>query len=69
MVLGPTPAEQSNSALFPEALLSNNVDYGKNRALLSWYYIDRLFTQKNSSMLQGYLKTTLSSSRTLMSVK
>ncbi|MDE6803601.1 MAG: cell surface protein SprA, partial [Muribaculaceae bacterium] len=35
------------------------VDYGKNRALLSWYYIDRLFTQKNSSMLPGYLKNDL----------
>ena len=57
--LASTPAEQSNSALFPEALLSNNVDYGKNRALLSWYYIDRLFTQKNSSMLPGYLKNDL----------
>ena len=54
--LASTPAEQSNSALFPEALLSDNIDYGKNRALLSWYYIDRLFTQKNSSMVPGYLK-------------
>ncbi|MEE1023307.1 MAG: cell surface protein SprA [Muribaculaceae bacterium] len=54
--LASTPADQSADALFPEALLSDNVDYGKNRALLSWYYIDRLFTQKNSSMVPGYLK-------------
>lgn len=54
--LASAPAEQSASALFPEALLSDNVDYGKNRALLAWYYIDRLFTQKNSSMIPGYLK-------------
>ena len=28
------------SGLFPEASLSDNVDYGKNRALLAWYFID-----------------------------
>ena len=54
--LASTPAEKSNTALFPEAQLSDNVDYGKNRALLAWYYIDRMFTQKNSSMIPGYLK-------------
>ncbi len=54
--LASTPADQSNTALFPEATLSNDVAYGKNRALLSWYYIDRMFTQKNSSMIPGYLK-------------
>lgn len=36
--------------------LSNNIDYGKNRALLSWYHIDRLFTQRNSSLVPGYIK-------------
>ena len=41
--------------LFPEAALSNNVDYGKNRALLNWYYIDRMFTERNSSMAPGYI--------------
>ena len=29
-----------NGGLFPEAALSNNVEYGKNRALLAWYYVD-----------------------------
>ncbi|MDE6843960.1 MAG: cell surface protein SprA, partial [Muribaculaceae bacterium] len=57
--LASTPYDDGPDALFPEASLSNNVDYGKNRALLSWYYIDRLFTQKNSSMLPGYLKNDL----------
>ena len=42
--------------LFPEAALSNNVDYGKNRALLNWYYIDRMFTDRNSSLAPGYIK-------------
>lgn len=57
--LASTPFDNSASPLFPEAALSNNIDYGKNRALLSWYYIDRIFTQKNSSMIPGYLKNDL----------
>ncbi len=57
--LASTPYDTSSDALFPEAALSNNPDYGKNRALLSWYYIDRMFTQKNSSSIPGYLKNDL----------
>lgn len=57
--LASTPYDNSANALFPEAALSNNTDYGKNRALLSWYYIDRLFTQRNSSLCPGYLKNDL----------
>lgn len=54
-----TPYDPGRDALFPEAALSNNVDYGKNRALLNWYYIDRLFTERNSSLCPGYLKNDL----------
>ncbi|MGM9813160.1 MAG: cell surface protein SprA, partial [Muribaculaceae bacterium] len=54
-----TPYDNSANALFPEASLSNNIDYGKNRALLSWYYIDRMFTQRNSSLAPGYIKNDL----------
>lgn len=57
--LASTPYEQGANALFPEASLSNNVDYGKNRALLAWYYIDRMFTQRNSSLAPGYIKSDL----------
>lgn len=57
--LASTPQDNSSDALFPEASLSNNPAYGKNRALLAWNYIDRIFTQKNSSMLPGYLKNDL----------
>ena len=57
--LASTPYDPGADALFPEAALSNNVAYGKNRSLLAWYYIDRLFTQKNSSMIPGYLKNDL----------
>lgn len=39
-----------NGGLFPEASLSNNTDYGKNRALLSWYTIDPILVipQRNT---------------------
>ncbi|MBQ9556773.1 MAG: cell surface protein SprA [Muribaculaceae bacterium] len=57
--LASTPYDPSANALFPEAALSNNVDYGKNRALISWYYVDRLFTQRNSSYAPGYIKSDL----------
>lgn len=57
--LASTPQDNSSDALFPEASLSNDPAYGKNRALLAWNYIDRIFTQRNSSMLPGYLKNDL----------
>lgn len=57
--LASTPYDPGADALFPEAGLVNNVDYGKNRSLLAWYYIDRVFTMRNSSMLPGYLKNDL----------
>ncbi len=57
--LSSTPYDSGADALFPEAKLDNNVDYGKNRALLAWYYIDRLWTQKNSPMVPGYMKNDL----------
>ena len=57
--LASTPYDSSADALFPEAALSDNVDYGKNRALLAWNYVDRIFTQKNSNLLPGYLKNDL----------
>lgn len=57
--LAPTPYESGSNAMFPEAALSNNADYGKNRALLAWYYIDRMFTQRNSSLAPGYIKSDL----------
>lgn len=57
--LSSTPYENGSNALFPEAALSNNPAYGMNRALLNWYYIDRLFTQRNSSLCPGYLRSDL----------
>lgn len=57
--LASTPYESGPGALFPEAALSDNPDYGKNRALLNWYTIDRLFTQRNSSLCPGYIRSDL----------
>ena len=57
--LASTPYDTSTDALFSEAALSNSTDYGKNRSLLAWYYIDRLFTQRNSSLAPGYIKNDL----------
>ena len=36
----PYNSDATATPYFPEAALSNNVDYGKNRALFSWYYVD-----------------------------
>ena len=57
--LASTPYDSGPNALFPEAALSNNVDYGKNRALLAWNYIDRFWTQKNSNLIPGYIRNDL----------
>jgi cell surface protein SprA len=37
----------STPAMFPESKKANDIDYGKNRSLLAWYYIDALFTRKS----------------------
>ncbi len=57
--LASTPYEGTANALFPEAALTNDVRYGQNRALLNWYYIDRMFTQRNSSLCPGYIRGDL----------
>lgn len=54
--LASTPYDTSADALFPEAALSNDIRYGYNRALLAWYYIDRMWTRKNSSLVPGYIR-------------
>ena len=54
-----TPFDDSGTALFPEAALSNNTDYGKNRALFSWYSIDRMFTSQSSNLTPSHIKNDL----------
>ena len=47
--LSSTPYSDGKDPLFPEAALSNNIDYGKNRALLAWYHVDPLLNQNISA--------------------
>ena len=49
----------STPSMFEESKLSNDIKYGKNRSLLSWYYIDRMFTQRNSSLVPSHIKNDL----------
>lgn len=56
--LASTPYDNNvTTAMFPEAGLTNNINYGKNRALLAWYYVDGLFTRKTSSLRPTYMTT------------
>lgn len=43
-VLPGDPAER-----FPESVLSNNIDYGKNRAKIAWYQIEQVLQQYKAS--------------------
>lgn len=54
----PTRATNGSSSfeLFPESNLTNDVEYGKNRALLAWYYIDGIFTRENSSLMPAHIR-------------
>lgn len=47
--LASTPYSNGTNPLFPEAALSNNIEYGKNRAAISWYYVDPLLNLSSSS--------------------
>lgn len=44
---------------FEEGKLVNDVKAGYRRALLSWYYIDPLFTRQSSSLTPGHIKSDL----------
>ncbi|MFA6872941.1 MAG: cell surface protein SprA, partial [Bacteroidaceae bacterium] len=47
----------STPSRFSEADRSNDASYGYNRALLAWYYIDPLFTNKSSSLTPSHIKS------------
>lgn len=46
----------SEIEMFPESNLTDNIDYGKNRALMAWYYIDGIFTRENSSLMPAHIR-------------
>lgn len=54
--LSATPFNTTSSGLFPEAQLINHIDYGKNRALLAWFFIDNMFTQRNNMRTPAHIK-------------
>jgi cell surface protein SprA len=54
--LAATPYNNTSTGLFPEAALSNNVEYGKNRAQLAWFYIDGMFTYRNSGLTPAHIR-------------
>jgi len=54
--LASTPYNNANNALFPEARLSDNVDYGKNRGLLAWYYVDPMFNNSDTRTNPDYIR-------------
>lgn len=54
--LAATPYSSYATAMFPEAALSNNIEYGKNRAQLAWFHIDGMFTHRNSNLTPAHIK-------------
>ncbi len=54
--LASTPYNNTPTGLFPEAALSNNIDYGKNRAHLAWFFIDNMFTHRNSAHTPSHIR-------------
>jgi cell surface protein SprA len=62
--LASTPYDP-NGGLFPEAALSNDVAYGKSRALLSWYYVDPSLNLSNSTTPSNLKNDTESKSNHL----
>ena len=55
--LASTPYEDpTKNPLFPEAALSDNIDYGKNRALFSWFSIDNSVFNRNNSTTPEHIR-------------
>jgi cell surface protein SprA len=54
--LASVPYESGAASRFPEAGLVNNIEYGKNRALFAWYYIDGIFSRTTSSLMPTHIK-------------
>ncbi len=48
----------STPSFFQESTRANDIEYGKNRSLLAWYYIDGLFTKK-SALTPTHIKNDL----------
>ena len=54
----PSPSRNSNLiGRFQESRLSNDVAYGYNRALLAWYCVDPIFTNRSSTLTPSHIKS------------
>ena len=49
----------STPSMFPESKLTSDAEYGYNRALLAWYYVDPIFTRRSSTLTPSHLKSDL----------
>ncbi len=49
----------STPSMFSESRLTNDVQYGYNRALLAWYYVDPIFTRRSSTLTPSHIKSDL----------
>ena len=56
----PSPSRNPNLiGRFSESRLNNDVAYGYNRALLAWYCIDPIFTNRSSTLTPSHIKSDL----------
>lgn len=56
----PSPSSDSRlTGRFQESRLTNDVAYGYNRALLAWYCIDPIFTNRSSTLTPSHIKSDL----------
>ena len=49
----------STPSMFPESKQTSNAEYGHNRALLAWYYVDPIFTRRSSTLTPSHIKSDL----------
>ncbi|MBQ8050200.1 MAG: cell surface protein SprA [Bacteroidaceae bacterium] len=51
--------QASTPSMFPESKMTNDVQYGYNRALLAWYYVDPIFTRRSSTLTPSHIKSDM----------
>lgn len=54
--LASTPFDASANSLFPEAAKSNDIEYGKRRALFNWYTIDNSVFNRDSRQTPTHIR-------------
>lgn len=51
-----TPVDPDEGSMFPEATMTNNIEYGKNRALFNFYVIDNTVFNRDNSQTPDHLR-------------